>query len=70
MGAWSWRPGIRAEMYREMYFSVYREILELKDDTSILRKNGSLAITTCCALTAVFVKRKIYFCHCNFGNKK
>ena len=51
-------------------FSICRGILELKKDTSILCKNDSFANKTCCALTALFVKRKIYFCCCNLGNKQ
>ena len=47
-----------------------RGILEPKKDTSILRKNDPFANKTCCALTALFVKRKIYFCRCNLGNKQ
>ena len=49
---------------------MYRGTLGLKNDTSILRKNGSYANKTCYALSALFVKTKIYFCHCNFGNKQ
>ena len=46
------------------YFSLYRGILEPKNNTSILHKNGSFANTnTCCCLTALFRKTKIYFCH-------
>ena len=48
------------------FFSMYIQggiilILELKSNTNILRKNGSFANETCSALTAVFVKTKIYF---------
>ena len=50
-------------------FSVYRGMLELKNDTSILRKNGWFGNKTCCSLTALFVKTEIDFCCCNFGNK-
>ena len=49
---------------------MYRGVLELKNDTSILCKNDSFANKTCCALTALFVKMKIYFSRCNFGNKQ
>ena len=52
------------------FFSMYIGILELKNGTSILRKNGSFANKTCCALTALFVKTKSYFCRCNFGIKQ
>ena len=52
------------------FFSLYSGILELKNDTSILRKNGSFANKRCCGLAALFVKAKIYFCHCNFTNKQ
>ena len=38
-------------------------------DTSILRRNGSLANETCWSLTALFVKTKIYLCCCNIENK-
>ena len=51
-------------------FSVHRGMLELKNDTSISRKNGSFANKTCCSLPALFVKMKIYVCCCNFGNKQ
>ena len=49
---------------------MYRGILELKINTSILPKNVSFANKTCCAMTALFVEMKIYFCCCNFGNKQ
>ena len=49
---------------------MYRGIVELKNDTSIIRKNGSFVNKTCYALTALFVKTKMYFCHCNSGNKQ
>ena len=52
------------------FFSMYRGILELENDTSILDKNNSFANKTCCALTALFIKTKIYFCRCNSGNKQ
>ena len=52
------------------FFPMYRGILELKNDTSILRKNGSFSNKTCCGLTALFLKTKIYFCRCNFVNKQ
>ena len=51
-------------------FSLYNGILELKNDTSILSKNGSFANKRCCGLTALFIKTKIYFYHCNFANKQ
>ena len=51
------------------FFSMYREISELKNDPSILCKSGPFANKTCCSLTALFVKTKIYFCLCNFANK-
>ena len=41
-------------------FSMYRGILELKSDTSILHKNGSFANMIRCRLTALLVKTKIY----------
>ena len=44
---------------------MYRERLELKNDTSILCKNGLFTNKTCWALTALFVKTKIYFYRCN-----
>ena len=47
-----------------------RGILELKNGTSILLKNGLFSNKTCCALTALFVKTKTYFFRCNFGNKQ
>ena len=49
---------------------MHRGILELKNDTSILHKNGSFSNKTCCGLTALFLKRKIYFCRCSFVNKQ
>ena len=52
------------------YFPMYRGILELKNDTNILRKNGSFSNKTCCGLAALFLKTKIYFCRCNFVNKQ
>ena len=52
------------------FFSIYRGILELKYDTRISRKNGSFANKTCCALIALFVKTKIYFCRGKFENKQ
>ena len=52
-------------------FSMYRGRLKLKNVTSILHKNGSFANHTCCGLTSLFVKTKIYFCrHCNFVDKQ
>ena len=52
------------------FFAMHRGILELKNDTSISLKNGSFANTVFCSLTALFVKTKIYFCRCKFGNKQ
>ena len=52
------------------FFSMYRGILELKNDASNLRKNGLFANKTRCVLTALFVKAKFYFFRCNFGNKQ
>ena len=49
---------------------MYRRILELKNDISILRKNGSFAYKTYIGLTALFLKTKIYFCRCNFTSKQ
>ena len=49
---------------------MYRGILELKSDTSISRKNGGFLNKTCCDLTALLVKTKIYFCRCKFANKQ
>ena len=51
-------------------FPMYRGILELKNDTKVLRKNNSFSNKTCCNLTALFLKLKVYFCHCNFVNKQ
>ena len=48
---------------------MYRGILKLKN-ASILLKNASFANKTCCGLTALFVKTKIYFCRCYFANKQ
>ena len=52
------------------FFPMHRGILELKNDTSILRKNGSFSNKTCCGFTALFLKTKIYFSRCNFVNKQ
>ena len=49
---------------------MYRGILGSKNNTSILHKNSLFADKTCCGLTALFVKTQIYFCRCNFVNKK
>ena len=49
-------------------FSMYWGILELNNDTSILRRNGSFTNKTCCDLTALFAKTNIF--HCNFANKQ
>ena len=49
---------------------MYRGISELKNDTSILCKNGSFLNKTRCGLTAPFLKTKIYFCRCNLVNKQ
>ena len=51
------------------FFLIYRGILELKNNTSIWRKNSSFAHKTCCDLTTLFVKQKFSFCRCNFANK-
>ena len=46
-------------------------MLELKKKgSSFLRKNGSFANKTCCGLTALFIKTKIYFYRCNLANKQ
>ena len=50
------------------FFPTYRGILELKRDTSILRKYDSFSNKVCCGLTALFLETKIYFCRCNFVN--
>ena len=52
------------------FFSMYRGVLELKNDTGISRKNGSFTNKMCCSLSALFVETKIYFFRCNFGNKQ
>ena len=52
------------------FFPMYRGILELKSDNSILRKNSSFSNKTCCGLTALFLKTKIYFWRYNFVNKQ
>ena len=38
--------------FHRIFFSIYRGILELKRDSSILRKNDLFANNTCCGLTA------------------
>ena len=45
---------------------MYRGILKLENDTSILRKNGSFANNAC----VLFVKTKFYLCRCNFAKKQ
>ena len=52
------------------FFSMYRKLIELKSDTRILRRNGLFGNKTCCALTALFAKKKFCFYHCNSGNKQ
>ena len=52
------------------FFPMYKGILELKNDTRILCKNGSFVNKTSCGLTALFLKTKIYFSRCNFVNKQ
>ena len=52
------------------FFPIYRGVLELKNSTSVLRKNGLFSNKTCCSLTGLFLKTKIYFCRCNFVNKQ
>ena len=52
------------------FCSMYRGILELKNDTSILRKNDSFVNETCSGLITLSVKKKIYFSRCNFANKQ
>ena len=52
------------------FFPMCRRVLELKNDTSILCKNGSFSNKTCCSLTALFLKMKNHFCCCNFVNKQ
>ena len=47
--------------FSTVFFSIYRGILERKNDTSILRKSDSFANKPCCGLTALFVKRKFTF---------
>ena len=49
---------------------MYRGVLELKNDTRILRENGSFTNKACCGLTALFVKREICLSRCNFANKQ
>ena len=51
------------------FFSMHRRILGPKRDTTILCKNDSFGNNTCCDLTILFLKTKIYFCRCNFANK-
>ena len=49
---------------------MYRGIIELKNETSILCKSGLFANNTCCSLTALLIKTKIYFCCCSFANNR
>ena len=51
-------------------FPMYRGILELKNDSSILHKSDLFSNKTCCGLTVLFLKTKIYFCRCDFVNKQ
>ena len=39
---------------------MYRGIIELKNDTSILWKSGLFANNTCCGLSALLIKTKIF----------
>ena len=57
---------VRLHDFSTVFFSIYRGILELKNNTNILCKNGSFANKTCCALTELFVKTNICFCRYNF----
>ena len=43
------------------FFSMYRKILDLKKDISTLPKNGSFRNETCCGLTPLLLKAKVYF---------
>ena len=43
------------------FYSMYRKILDLKKDISTLPKNGSFRNETCCGLTPLFLKTKVYF---------
>ena len=61
------------------FFSMYRGILELKNDIlwnfygifyDILSKNGSFTNKTCFGVIALFVRTKIYFYRCNFTDKQ
>ena len=52
------------------FFRIYRGILEPKNDASVLHKIGFFSNKTCCGLTALFLKTKIYFFCCNFVNKQ
>ena len=47
--------------FSKEFFSLYRAILEFKNNAGILRKNGLFENKTCCGLTALFLKTKIYF---------
>ena len=53
--------------FHRIFFNV-RGILELKNDTTILRKNGSFANKTCCTLTALFVKMQIVLRESPYGS--
>ena len=57
-------------IFLRVFFPMYRGILEPQNYTSILHKNGSFSNKTCCGLTALLLKTKIYFCRCNFVNKQ
>ena len=56
--------------FSTIFFSMYRGILEVKNDTSILLKNDSFTNKMCCRLTPLFTKTKIYFCRFIFANKQ
>ena len=51
-------------------FSTFRGILELKNETNILRKNSPFANKKCYGMTVPLVETKIYFFLCNFANKQ
>ena len=52
------------------FFSMYREILELKHDMLAFCRKMVHSHTMYFGLAALFVKTKIYFYHCNFVSKQ
>ena len=65
-----WKIEIKAFRTALLNMKTWVCLIYFFHDCSILPKNGSFSNKTCCGLTALFLKTKIYFCHCNFVNKQ